>query len=612
MERRRATRHDRLSSKSEGERTNEFKSFEFPGRDHPAATVLGCARLPDLATLQREGRRGTANPATVLRVLGPEPWNVAYAEPSYRPDDGRYAENPNRMQMHTQYQVILKPAPENSQELYLGSLEAIGVDRHQHDIRFVEDNWEAPALGAWGLGWEVWLDGMEITQYTYFQQAGGFALDPVPVELTYGLERIVMYLQGIKEVWQINWDDRHTYGDILRAPEIEHCTYDFEVADVGRLRQMYDLFEAEAKNAVAHKLVIPAHDYVLRCSHTFNLLDARGAIGVTERQHYFVRMRDLARQVSLAYIEQREREGHPWLRLGNGEVAQAHEVAGAEPAPPFAAIPQTFYLEIGTEELPAADVVDAMAQIEATLPKLLDGLRLAHGQVKVTGTPRRLVAVVKELAPFQRNEENLVKGPPAERAYDAAGQLTQAGLGFARSRGVQSDTLEVREESGGRYVYAVVRRPGRAATEVLNEALPGLVAGIKLGKNMRWNASNVAFSCPIRWLVALHGENLVPFQYAGVKAGKVTRGPRFAGSPPLTLTGADAAPSLLEQSRIIVDRAAGVPRSPARSKWQRRRPEVVFRRTLASWKRSRISLNIRLLSSAVSTNAFWLSPRTFW
>ena len=263
---------------------------------------------------------GTANPATVLRVLGPEPWNVAYAEPSYRPDDGRYAENPNRMQMHTQFQVILKPAPADAQELYLRSLEAIGIDRRRHDIRFVEDNWESPALGAWCLGWEVWLDGLEITQYTYFQQAGGYPLDPIPVEYTYGLERIIMYLQGVKEVWQINWDGRRTYGDVLKLAEIEHCKYDFEFADVGRLKQMYDLFEAEAKSCLAHRLVIPAHDYVLRCSHTFNLLDSRGAIGVTERAAFFARMRDLARQVSIAYVEQRQHEEYPWLEETSRQV----------------------------------------------------------------------------------------------------------------------------------------------------------------------------------------------------------------------------------------------------------------------------------------------------
>ncbi|MDA0710227.1 MAG: glycine--tRNA ligase subunit alpha, partial [bacterium] len=226
---------------------------------------------------------GTMNAATVLRVLGPEAWNVAYVEPSYRPDDGRFGENPNRMQMHTQYQVILKPDPGNPQELYLDSLEALGLDRKQHDIRFVEDNWESPALGAWGLGWEVWLDGMEITQFTYFQQAGGAPLDPVAVEITYGLERIAMYLQEVSEVWQLQWNDTVTYGQILKKQEIEYCNYEFYRADVNRLKTMYEIFAAEASSALDHGLVIPAHDYVIRCSHTFNLLDTRGAVGVTER-----------------------------------------------------------------------------------------------------------------------------------------------------------------------------------------------------------------------------------------------------------------------------------------------------------------------------------------
>ena len=207
---------------------------------------------------------GTMNPATVLRVLGPEPWNVAYVEPSFRADDGRYAENPNRMQMHTQYQVLLKPDPGNPQELYLSSLEAIGLERARHDIRFVEDNWESPALGAWGLGWEVWLDGQEITQFTYFQQAGGVSLDPVSVEITYGLERIIMYLQQRTEVWTIDYDGVHTYGEIYRQQEIEHCIYNFELADVDRQRTLCDLYNAEAEACIERGLVAPAHDYVLR------------------------------------------------------------------------------------------------------------------------------------------------------------------------------------------------------------------------------------------------------------------------------------------------------------------------------------------------------------
>ncbi len=495
---------------------------------------------------------GTANPATVLRVLGPEPWNVAYVEPSYRPDDGRYAENPNRMQMHTQFQVILKPAPENAQELYLRSLEAIGIDRNEHDIRFVEDNWESPALGAWGLGWEVWLDGLEITQYTYFQQAGGYPLDPIPVEYTYGLERIVMFLQGVKEVWQINWDGKRTYGDVLKTAEIEHCKYDFEVADVGRLKQMYDLFEAEARNCLAHKLVIPAHDYVLRCSHTFNLLDSRGAVGVTERANYFARMRDLARQVSVAYVEQREREGHPWLEASEARE-QGAGVSGQAPGPQS---PATYLLEIGTEELPAGDVIDAIQQLKASVPRWLADLRLAYKTVYVSGTPRRLVVLVEGLSPQQADEETLVKGPPADRAFDASGAPTPAATGFARKYGLAVEALEVRQEGAARYVYAVVRRQGRPTVEVLAEALPGLVAGIKFGKTMRWNRTNVAFSRPIRWFVSLFGDVVIPFQYAGLTAGRTTRGPRSEGSPELEISAADAYLPLMADHHIIVDRDA--------------------------------------------------------
>ncbi|HEY3289119.1 MAG TPA: glycine--tRNA ligase subunit alpha, partial [Anaerolineae bacterium] len=226
---------------------------------------------------------GTMNPATFLRVLGPEPWNVAYVEPSVRPDDGRFGENPNRMYTHTQFQVILKPAPAEPQALYLQSLKAIGIDPAHHDIRFVEDNWESPALGAWGLGWEVWLDGLEITQYTYFQQAGGITLNPVSLELTYGLERIAMShsIQNVRAVWDLKWDKQRSYGDVNLQAEVERCKYAFEQADVEVLHELYDDYEGEAKRALAGGLVIPAHDYVLNCSHTFNLLDARGAIGVT-------------------------------------------------------------------------------------------------------------------------------------------------------------------------------------------------------------------------------------------------------------------------------------------------------------------------------------------
>ena len=492
---------------------------------------------------------GTMNPATVLRVLGPEPWNVGYVEPSYRPDDGRYGENPNRMQMHTQYQVILKPDPGNPQEIYLKSLEAIGIDPDEHDIRFVEDNWESPALGAWGLGWEVWLDGLEITQFTYFQQAASQELNPPAVEITYGLERIVMFLQRVRSVWDIDWDGVHTYGDILLQAEIDHCKYDFEVADIERLQEMYRLFEEEAKAAIAAGLVIPAHDYVLRCSHTFNVLDARGAIGVTERASYFARMRDLARQVGELYVKQREAAGFPWLKY----LPPRPEIE-LPPLGPALDAPADFVIEVGTEELPPQDVRAAIAQWQDAVPALLDELRLKHHGVWVSATPRRIVAYVKELAPRQEDREVEVKGPPVNIAFDAEGNPTKAAEGFARAQGVPVDTLQRRTEGKKSYVVAVKREPGRDAGEVLQEALPDLVARLRFGKAMRWNYTNVAFSRPIRWLLALHGSRVIPFEYAGLVSGNITRGPRPLGSPDLEVKRAEDYFNVMSRHHIIVDR----------------------------------------------------------
>jgi len=256
---------------------------------------------------------GTFNPATFLRALGPEPWNVAYVEPSRRPTDGRYGENPNRLQHYYQYQVIMKPSPLNIQELYLNSLRSFGIDPLDHDIRFVEDDWESPTVGAWGLGWEVWLDGMEISQFTYFQQVGGIDVKPVCAELTYGIERIAMYIQGIDNVYDLQWNERIRYGDVHHQGEVEFSTYNFEIAYVDFLRKLFDAYEAEALRTAEQDLVLPAYDYCLKCSHTFNLLNARGAISVAERTSYIGRVRNLARVSAEGYIRQRERMGFPLL-----------------------------------------------------------------------------------------------------------------------------------------------------------------------------------------------------------------------------------------------------------------------------------------------------------
>ncbi|MDK2882442.1 MAG: glycyl-tRNA synthetase alpha chain [Bacillota bacterium] len=256
---------------------------------------------------------GTMNPATFLRTLGPEPWNVAYVEPSRRPTDGRYGENPNRLYQHHQFQVIMKPSPDNIQDLYLESLQALGINPLEHDIRFVEDNWESPTLGAWGLGWEVWLDGMEITQFTYFQQVGGLDCRPVAAEITYGLERLAMFIQKKDNVFDVEWVKGITYGDVFHQFEVEHSRYNFEESDPETLFSLFDTYERTARRLLEKELVLPAYDYILKCSHTFNLLDARGAISVTERTSFIGRVRALARECAQAYVKQREKLGFPLL-----------------------------------------------------------------------------------------------------------------------------------------------------------------------------------------------------------------------------------------------------------------------------------------------------------
>ena len=257
---------------------------------------------------------GTMNPMTTLRAIGPEEWNVAYVEPSRRPADGRYGENPNRLYQHLQYQVILKPSPDNVEELYLKSLEELGVNPLEHDIRFVEDNWEAPTLGAWGLGWEIWLDGMEVTQFTYFQQVGGLECQPVAAELTYGLERLAMYLQQVENVFDLEYTKGVSYGAIFKQPEYEHSKYTFEIADTGRLFEWFNEFELESRKALEADLVFPAYDYVLKCSHVFNQLDAANAISVSARASYIARVRALAQDVARQFLEERRKLEFPLMK----------------------------------------------------------------------------------------------------------------------------------------------------------------------------------------------------------------------------------------------------------------------------------------------------------
>ena len=271
----------------------------------------GCMIMQSYDT---EKGAGTMSPYTFLRAIGPEPWNVAYVEPSRRPADGRYGENPNRLYQHHQFQVLMKPNPDNIQDLYLDSLRTLGIEPKEHDIRFVEDNWENPSMGCAGVGWEVWLDGMEVTQFTYFQQVGGLEVKPVASEVTYGLERLSSYIQDVNSVFDLEWADGVKYGDIFKEPEYEHSKYAFEESNQEMLLDAFDTYEKEAKRLIKEGLVHPAYDYILKCSHTFNLLDARGAVSVTERAGYLVRIRNMAKAIAKVFVEERKKLGFPLIK----------------------------------------------------------------------------------------------------------------------------------------------------------------------------------------------------------------------------------------------------------------------------------------------------------
>jgi glycyl-tRNA synthetase len=488
----------------------------------------GCVIVQPMNT---EVGAGTGNPATALRVLGPEPWRVGYVEPSVRPDDARYGDNPNRLQTHTQYQVILKPDPGDAQDRYLGSLAALGIDIDRHDVRFVEDNWASPALGAWGLGWEVWLDGLEITQFTYFQQSGGRTLDPVSVEITYGMERIIMALQGVSHFKDIAYSQDITYGEVFGQAEYEMSRYYLDDADIETNRRLFEAYEAEARRMVEARLPVPAHGYVLKCSHAFNVLDSRGAIGTTERARAFARMRGLTRDVAELWIERRAELGHP---LGVATTGAPGSVPGPVARPesyPSLDAPAPLAFEIGTEELPPDEVTRSAAAVRAALAERLAATRLRHGDIEVVSSPRRIVAIVADVAPREDDAEETVRGPRLSAAYDAAGNPTKAAQGFARGQGIDVAELRPITVGGGEYAGYVKQVPGRPAAEVLAELLPEIVTGLRAEKNMRWNAPGLSYSRPIRWLLALLGPHVVPFTVAGMDSGRDTRVHRTAPRP---------------------------------------------------------------------------------
>ncbi|MFF7353200.1 glycine--tRNA ligase [Streptomyces filipinensis] len=534
-------------------------------------TEHGCLVVQPMNT---EVGAGTLNPATFLRVQGPEPWRVAYVEPSVRPDDSRYGENPNRLQTHTQYQVILKPEPGNAQELFLGSLRAIGIDTAAHDIRFVEDNWASPALGAWGLGWEVWLDGLEITQFTYFQQAGGIALDPVSVEITYGMERILMALQGVNHFKDLQYAPGVTYGEAFGQAEYEMSRYYLDEADLDTQRTLFEAYASEARRMLDANLPVPAYSYVLKCSHTFNVLDARGAISTTERASSFARMRGLAHEVAELWVARREELGFP---LGTssgtspatsgvqaaetrshadaGESAGAEAGAASEPVLPAGPAPATLVLEIGVEEMPPAEVTRTSQAVRAALTEKLATTRLGHGEISVSASPRRVVAVVSEVQPREADYEQTVRGPRVSAAYDAEGNPTKAAVGFARSQGADPADLGRVTVGANEHVALTRQVVGRSAEEVLSSLLPEVVAGLRGEKNMRWNAPRLSFTRPIRWIMALLGDQVIPFTVSSLTSGRTTQVHRDAVAPAVEVPTADAYLSFLKEHGILADAA---------------------------------------------------------
>lgn len=497
---------------------------------------------------------GTFNPATFLRAIGPEPWNAAYVEPSRRPTDGRYGENPYRLGAYYQYQVVLKPAPENVLNVYLDSLKALGVDTRKNDIRFVEDDWESPTLGASGLGWEVWWNGAEITQFTYFQQFGSLELKPITVELTYGLERIAICLQDVDSFYELDWNGSLKYGDVHHQSEVEFSKYHFEFANVDMLFKLFDMYEHEAIACAENGLVQPCLDYVLKCSHTFNMLDARGAISVTERVGYIARVRNLARRCAKGYSELRKEMNYPLsnrkpkhaTRNTEQVVVSASRLARSEivTIDPSRSLPSNevkgsrtcLLFEIGTEEIPASYILPALDQLRARSEKRLKENRIGYEKIKTFGTPRRLTLAISGLDTMQPEQELEVTGPPKGIAFDQDGNPTRAATGFARSQGVDVDQLKFVKTPRGEYVAVSKIEKGRPTIEILQEVLPELISELSFPKTMHWGELN--FARPIRWLTAILGDKVVDFRLDTLRSGRITFGHRTLNPEPIELADA--------------------------------------------------------------------------
>lgn len=480
---------------------------------------------------------GTFNPATFLRCLGPEPYYAAYIEPSRRPSDGRYGQNPNRLQHYFQYQAVLKPSPPNIQQLYLQSLEAIGFCLADHDIRFVHDDWESPTLGASGLGWEVWMDGMEVTQFTYFQNFAGIALKPVTGEITYGIERLAMYLQGVDSIFDLQWSEHLKYGDIYHRNEVEWSHYNFEYASTAMWLRHFEDFEQESKMLIEKGLSLPAYDFVMKASHAFNILDARGAISVTERARYIARVREMACLVAATYLKNREQQGFPLLRLKHYQPTVLPETPLLPTSLAKETLGQTadFLLEIGSEELPATFVPIGCTHLEKAMTKLLKEEEIPYHSLAVYGTPRRLAIAIIGLATEKPPQQQESKGPPVNFAFHDDGSPKESALGFFRTQGIPPLTLEeiksgkypnvsIRPVKNIDYLFATIEKPSVLTAKILQEKLPALILHLEFPKRMRWSDLEISYARPLRWILCLFGNQVIPFVVGALTSSRESQG----------------------------------------------------------------------------------------
>ncbi len=508
---------------------------------------------------------GTLNPATFLRCLGPEPYKAGYVEPCRRPTDGRYGENPNRVQHYFQYQVILKPSPPDIQTVYLQSLKAIGLNLSDHDIRFVHDDWENPTIGAAGLGWEAWIDGMEVTQITYFQVCGGLPVDVVTGELTYGLERLAMYLQNVDNIFDLQWNEDTTYGEIYHRNEIEWSRYNFEIGSVPMWRRSFEDYEKEAAVLIAKKLPLPAYDFVMKASHAFNILDARGAISVTERTGYITRIRNLARDVAKAYIESRGAMGYPLLKEESAPPnlpplpSKIDKLTTLEKSDK-----EDFLLEIGSEELPATFVPIGLGNLQQSIKKWLDKQNLSYKNLSVYGTPRRLAIIIHDLATKKASQLTEKKGPKVSQAYNESGKILPPGLGFFKSLKIEPPVKEtliqggvegvsIRQINGIDYLFAEIQSEEKSTAELLQAEIPSIILNLSFPKKMRWANFDITYARPILWMTALFGKTVIPFQIANIISGRTTYGHRQLSPAPIELNHPQEYLSKLREREVLAD-----------------------------------------------------------